>query len=166
MNYTMSDDSRKTKVMNTIDNLQKSHDARASLQFIKTSRVARDKELNKDLSVQALWRGTKNNIQDMREEYETNIYNTMAQLASSGAFFEYQDLPASTFGTVVDDFEGCVMDCADGCQQYVDCGDIAAGQYFSNYNCCPDEDGDVDQTPVCDEWGCLTWGLTGCIEEC
>jgi hypothetical protein len=165
--YTNTEDDRKRKVTRQMNEILRAKDASKALKRIKTHRIAEDKLLNKDLTVQSLWRSTKNKIMDMREDYEVNLYNQMAQLASSGAFFEYAEPDAGYFGAAVEEWEGCRITCDDGCEMDIACGDVnAAGEYWGAGNCCPDENGDQVYEPACDEFGCAAWGLTGCVEEC
>ena len=155
--YSNNQDRKKRDLFNRMNDLERAKDARIDLSRVKTERIAADKLLNKDLTVKSLWRSTKNKIIDMREEYEANLYNTMASLASAGAFMTMEPPSYSWTLDPVDDFQGCTAQCQDGCDTYVDCGSMSAGFYFVNYDCCDEEPGQETNACIVTGTGQCQW---------
>ena len=108
-------------------------------------------------------------ILDLRDEYEASVYDQLALMGSTGAFFEtpYETVPenwecsqwaddGSCYGWDLSDAlidnesdgdastggDLCMFNCADGCSQQADCNGLASGWYATSANCCPGNDPD------------------------
>jgi len=106
-------------------------------------------------------------VLDLRDEYEASIYDQLALMGSTGAFFEteYDDVPQDwscfqwnddgscngwNLTEIFNDNESdgdastggdlCIYHCADGCSQEVQCNGLASGAYLGDQNCCPNND--------------------------
>ena len=137
--YSRDKSDRKKNVDRQIDLLQSVHDHTSNLATANLERTLDTKELQKDVATEGLWRNTKDKIKGLREEYEVNIYQTLANMASAGAFLENAEMgPWNPIGDPVPDDSGsCTMHCNDECYYTYQCGPTeAVGMYYTSGDCC------------------------------
>lgn len=136
LDYNIDKNARTTKALNNITDLQNEYDnvygANASEEGIGTAWLGYYNEKNArataiDTATNRLHADTISQIIGMREEFEAGIYQQMAQLAQSGAFFESSlgewtpqtNCPAGIYfyegGNYCVDTTGSAVDCPQGC---------------------------------------------------
>ena len=125
------------------------------------------KDARMDESISQMELSNLKRIVNLRDEYEGEVYDMLADLASSGAFYATPDaIIPSNFGCNQYDNNGqciswdvtdamadnesdgggggdvCQYNCADGCNYLVDCNGMPSGSYYTSANCCDGSDND------------------------